>query len=412
LVEELCAGEVVGGLIDISNFDPSPRKISFEPDKINKLLGISVSKDDMIKLLLPLGFTFEKDLIVVPSFRADVVRMADIAEEVARMYGYDKIPTTMLKGEMTQGRLTTEQKFEFELSEACRAVGLYEVQTYSFISPKQYDKIRMPADSSLRASIVITNPLSEDMSIMRTTSLPSMLEVVARNYNFRNAYANLFELSAIYLPELINGKADATTLPKENKILTIACYGKTGFYELKGLLEVIFQSIGINSVLYESDRQNPAYHPGRCAKVFLNSTYLGTFGQIHPQVMKNFGIDLQVYSAELSFETLLASVSSERVYQPVPKFPAISRDLAVVCDKEVPAQSIEECIKKNAGKLLEQISLFDVYEGTQIPNGKKSIAYSLTFRVPERTLTDEEADNALRKALKALSFEFGAELRR
>ena len=412
LVELLGAGEVIGGIIDVSNFDPALRKIPFEPDKINKLLGISIAKEEMIKYLLPLGFAFEDHLLVVPSFRADVVRMADIAEEVARMYGYDNIPTTMLKGEMTQGRLTNDQKFELDLAEACRAVGFYEVQTYSFISPKQYDKIRMPEDSKLRISTVITNPLSEDMSIMRTTSLPSMLEVVARNYNFRNPSASLFELATIYLPEILNEKADASKLPSECKVLTLASYGETGFYELKGALEAILGSAGASQITYESDRQNPSYHHGRCAKVFSNSSYLGTLGQVHPLVVKNYGFDVPVFAAEISFSALLGAINTERRYHPLPKFPAVTRDLAIVCDKGIPAQSLEECIKRSAGKTLEQISLFDVFEGSQIPEGKKSIAYSLTFRVPDRTLTDEEVDAALKKALKALASEHSAEIRR
>jgi len=242
LIELIGAGEVVDGTIDVSNFDPSPRKIPFEPDKINRLLGISLGAEEMVSLLLPLGFAFEGKLIVIPSWRADVERMADVAEEVARMHGYDKIPTTMLRGEATQGRLTGEQKFVRTLSEACRAAGYSEVQTYSFINPRAYDKIRMPADSRLRISTVITNPLSEDMSIMRVTSLPSMLEVVSRNISFRNPCARFFEIAAIYLPEVENGKADASKLPEECKVLTLSCYGEGGFYELKGALGGRFSS--------------------------------------------------------------------------------------------------------------------------------------------------------------------------
>ncbi|MDP4108762.1 MAG: phenylalanine--tRNA ligase subunit beta [Bacillota bacterium] len=413
LVALLSAGEVVGGFIDdAANFDPSPRRIRFETDRINKLLGVSLTRDEMISLLSPLGFAFDEDEVIIPSWRLDIELMADLAEEVARMYGYDKIPTTMLSGVATEGRLTKEQKFESTVSEACRSAGFYEIMSYSFIGPKQYDKVRMPENSPLRISTTILNPLSEDMSVMRTTSLPSMLEAIARNYNYRNEKVRLFETATVYLPEISDGKADPAKLPNECKVLTLACFGEMGYYDMKGALEAVFEYCSVFGLSYSEEPGNPSYHPGRCANVYSNGAYLGTFGQIHPLVLKNFGIDEPVFAAEISFDALLEAVSSERVYKPLPKFPAVTRDLALVCDKNVPAQRLTDCIKESIGKRLETISIFDVYEGSQIGAGKKSIAFSLTLRESDRTLTDQETDDAIKKVLISLKDQLKVEIRR
>lgn len=397
LVEMLGAGEVVGGMIDVDNAGYQPTEILLNPQWINEFIGIDVSRDEMVSILEQLGCHMEGDTITVPSFRQDLEHKADIAEEIARFHGYDKIPSTAIRG-TAQGALTEYQKFERTVTNTLLAQGCYEISTYSFISPKYYDKICLPSDSPLRNSVVILNPLGEDTSVMRTIVVPSMMETLSRNYNNRNASASLFELANEYIP------VEGQELPDENPIITIGQYGEAhDFFTLKGTIENLLSVLGITDISVQADSSIPYYHPGRCARIFTGETELGTLGEIHPQVAENYGIDTRVYVARLNCSALFASEHSEKEYHPLPKFPATTRDLALLCDDELPVQSIEKAIRSGAGKILEQVELFDIYKGKQIPEGKKSVAYNITMRSPDRTLTDEDVEKAMNKILKNLS---------
>ena len=372
LVELLGCGEVVDGVMDVVAKEKAPTVVKLEPDKINALLGTELSEDLMREILVSLGFILNGDDIYVPSWRGDVEHYSDIAEEVARFYGYNKIPCTLMRGETTRGGFSEQQRFDRAIGGAVRALGYDEIITYSFISPTYYDKIRMPKDSSLRNSLKILNPLGEDTSIMRTTILPSMLEIIARNHSYRNKSARLYELGKIYLPRE-DGLADE---PK-----------------------------------YLSRTDNDSYHPGRCAKVYAGETYLGVFGQIHPLVAANYGMDTEVYTAELSFDAMYEKRGDIPVYQPLPKFPAVTRDIAVVCDEAVTVGALEESIRRGAKGLLKDVSLFDIYRGPGVAIGKKSVAFNLVLRADDRSLTGEEADEDVQSILAALKADHNAVLR-
>ncbi len=408
LVEMLGAGEVVDGVIDILNHVPQPTLLKLEPEKINALLGTDVAENVMYTYLQRLGFetTEERGVIKVPSWRGDVKRMADLAEEVARFYGYNNIPTTLMRGQTTQGGYSPTQQVERTLGAACRAMGYDEIITYSFISPTYYDKIGWGAEEPRRESFKILNPLGEDTSIMRTTTLPSMLEILTRNYNYRNKNARLYEVGRIYLPGGEDGLAD------ERKVLSMGAYGgEMDFFSLKGAVEAILKELRVEGVSFQAVGHNPSYHPGRCAQVLAGDRILGVFGQIHPLVAQNYGVDAELYCAELSFEALLSVKGSDPVYTPLPKFPSVTRDIAVVCKEAVTVGDLEAVIRKGAKGLLKEVSLFDIYRGKGVDEGKKSVAFNLVLRAEDRSLTSEEADEDVKSILAALETELGAVLR-
>ena len=405
LVELLGCGEVVDGVMDVVAKEKAPTVVKLEPDKINALLGTELSEDVMREILVSLGFILNGDDIYVPSWRGDVEHYSDIAEEVARFYGYNKIPCTLMRGETTRGGFSEQQRFDRAIGGAVRALGYDEIITYSFISPTYYDKIRMPKDSPLRNSLKILNPLGEDTSIMRTTILPSMLEIVARNYSYRNKSARLYELGKIYLPRE-DGLAD------EPKYLSLGAYGDgVDFFAFKGGIETLLRELRITDVKFKACTDNASYHPGRCANVYAGEKLLGVFGQIHPLVAANYGVDTEVYTAELSFEAMYEMRGGIPVYQPLPKFPAVTRDIAVVCDEGVTVGALEESIRCGAKGLLKDVSLFDIYRGPGVAIGKKSVAFSLVLRADDRSLTGEEADEDVQSILAALKADHNAVLR-
>ncbi len=405
LVELLGAGEVVPGVIDAVAGELKTVTLKLEPEKINALLGTDISERRMREILTQLGFGFEGDTILVPSWRGDVEHYSDIAEEVARFYGYNEIPTRFTGAISTCGGFTPEQNCERRVGEICRSLGLDEIITYSFISPSYYDKIRLPADSPLRDCLKILNPLGEDTSIMRTTVLPSMLEILTRNYNFRNGSAAFYELGKVYFKRP-DGLAD------EPKIVSLGAYGAdVDFFVLKGWVEELLGGVCGGEPRFAAVRDNPSYHPGRCAEVFLGGERVGVFGQIHPAVAENYGVDAALYCAELSFDAILAHRAPLAVYKPLPRFPSVSRDIAVVCDAAVPAGELRACILASGGQYLKDCAVFDVYTGGRIAPGFKSVAFSLTMRADDQTLTDEHAEETVRAVLDALRERFGAVIR-
>ena len=416
LVELLGAGEVVDGVIDVLNYVPQPRVIRMDPERVNALLGTDIPPVDMYQYLERVNIVTEnKDFpngpadVIVPSWRGDVEGIADLAEEVARFYGYNKIPTTLMRGQTTLGSFTPEQKLENRLGELCRACGFSEIITYSFISPTYYDKICWPEDYAARKSFKILNPLGEDTSIMRTTTLPSMLEILTRNWNYRNKSARLYEVGRIYL----SGGEDG--LANETKVLTLGAYGEDmDFYTMKGAIEAILKDIRAKDVHFEGPSGAPSdasYHPGRCATVWSGSDCIGVFGQIHPLVARNYGVDGELYCAELSFDELMNAKGPDPLYAPLPRFPAVTRDIAVVCGRDVTVGTLEKCITRAGGKLLREVSLFDIYQGQGIPEDKKSVAFNLVLRSDEGTITAAQADEEVRDILAALESELGAVLR-
>ena len=407
LVELLGAGEVLPGTIDILNYVPHPRVLKLEPDRINGLLGTDIAADEMVRILKKLDFGVEGDQVTVPSWRGDVIGMADLAEEVARFHGYNNIPTTLMRGQTTLGGFSEEEKLERQLGGICRAMGYDEIITYSFISPTCYDKIRWSADDPRRASFKILNPLGEDTSIMRTTVLPSMLEILARNYNYRNKNVKLYEVGRIYLPGGNDG------LAVENKVLSMGAYGDDmDFFALKGAVEAILKDLRAEGVHFEAPCvPNPSYHPGRCADVYAGGRRIGVFGQVHPLVAQNYGVDAQFYCAELDLEQLQCAKGPDPEYVPLPKFPAVTRDIAVVCGEAITVGALEDSIRKGAKGLLKDVTLFDIYRGKGVPEGKKSVAFSLVLRADDRSLTAEEADSDVKSILETLEKDLGAVLR-
>ena len=407
LVELLGAGEVLPGTIDILNYVPQPRVLKLEPDRINGLLGTDIAADEMVRILKKLDFQVEGDQVTVPSWRGDVIGMADLAEEVARFHGYNNIPTTLMRGQTTLGGFSEEEKLERQLGGMCRAMGYDEIITYSFISPTCYDKIRWAADDPRRESFKILNPLGEDTSIMRTTVLPSMLEILTRNYNYRNQNVKLYEVGRIYLP----GGEDG--LAVEDKILSMGAYGDDmDFFALKGAVEAILKDLRAEDVRFQVPSvPNPSYHPGRVAGIYVGEQYIGVLGQVHPLVARNYGVDAAFYCAELALNALMAAKGADPEYVPLPKFPAVTRDIAVVCDEAVTVGALEDCIRRGAKGLLKNVTLFDIYRGKGIPEGKKSVAFSLVLRADDRSLTAEEADQDVKSILETLEKELGAVLR-
>jgi len=359
----------------------------------------------MVDYLNRLEIPVEGDTILVPSFRPDLNLMADIAEEVGRSYGYNEIPTTAFKTS-TQGGYSDFMKLETKAGQLCRSLGYSEIITYSFVSPAIFDQIRLPADSKLRNAMRIKNPLGEDTSIMRTIALPSMLEILSRNSAYHNKAAKLYELAKIYLP------VEGQKLPEEPKMLVLGTYGEgTTFFTLKGELEAVLKGLRMPKASYTAVKDNPSYHPGRCAKVTVEGIDVGFMGQVHPLVCKNYGIETEVYCAEIDFSKLFTLVLPEPTYVPLPKYPTVTRDLSVLCDEALTVAEVEEVMTASAGKLLRNIKLFDIYRGTGVPEGKKSVAFSLELRADDRTLTDTDSEAVVAKVLSALKDKLNVTLR-
>lgn len=396
LVQLLDAGDVVNGIIDCDKSNKLQRTLPFLPEWVNSFIGIDVSADDQRAILERIDVKVQGDTIIVPSFRNDLEHLADISEEIARFYGYQNIPNRPLAG-VANAALTEAQKMEKVVSSTMLACGFTEIATFSFISPKAYDKIRLPENSPKRNSVVISNPLGEDTSVMRTTVIPSMLDVLSRNYNNRNESAALFELSNEYIWK------GSDELPDENEKLTIGMYGaQYDFFTLKGAVEELFDVVGIKDYDVEPLTNDPTFHPGRTAVIRIGDEVISVIGEVHPSVLKNYDIGVKAYVAQVDFASLLKYGDNKRSYKALPKFPASSRDLSFVCDSDVPVMKIEKIIAKAVGKILEDIALFDVYVGSQIPKGKKSVAFSVRMRATDRTLTDAEADSAVKKAVDEL----------
>ena len=409
LVELLGCGEVVDGVVDVFPAPPAQTVVKLEPEKINGLLGTEVSESEMRRILEKLDFELHGDDILVPSFRGDVEHYSDIAEEVARFYGYNNIPITLQGGAASVGGYSPAQLSERALGAVCRANGYSEIITYSFVSPSSLDKICVPAESPLRDFYRILNPLGEDTSVMRTSALPSMLDILGRNRANRNDVVRLYEIAKIYLKPVddSNGR-----YAREPKILSLGAYGGgMDFYKLKGAVESILEAMRIEGAEYAAVRDNPSYHPGRCASVSVSGKTIGVFGQVHPAVQKNYGSDLELYAAELSLDALIENQGAEPTYKALPRFPAVTRDIAVVADREITVGEIEKTIRVSGGELLRDVRLFDVYEGPGILPGKRSTAYSMTLRSDEGTLTDDHADEVMTNVLTALREKLGAERR-
>ena len=406
LVELLGAGEVMDGVIDVLNDIPEPRTIELEPDRINALLGTDISEADMAEYLRRLEIPVEGHEIRVPSWRPDLVGMADIAEEVGRLFGYNNIPTTTFRGAATEGGYTEAMKLENRAGSLCRSLGYSEILTYSFVSPSIFDQIRLPEDSSLRNAMRIQNPLGEDASIMRTVALPSMLAILARNNAYHNDAVKLYELAKVYLPK------PGQTLPDEPKHLVLGTYGEhEDFFKMKGEIEAFLRGMNVPEARYTAEKHDPTFHPGRCARVSVGGVDLGCFGQIHPLVARSYGIDGEIFAAELNFTALLSLQLPEKTYTPLPKYPAVTRDIAVVCDEAVTVAALSDCIRTAGGKLLRSVELFDIYRGKGIASGSKSAAFRLTLRADDRTLTDADSDGVVSAVLAALEKELNAKLR-
>ena len=404
LVELLGAGEVVDGVIDVDNTNYQPTRIHLDADWTNRFLGTDIPKEQMVKILTDLQFQMEGDEIIVPSFRSDVEHKADIAEEIARFYGYNNIPTTIAKGS-PEGGYNEYQKFERVVNQNMLAQGMYEIMTYSFVSPKQYDKIRLPKDDPKRQSVVIRNPLGEDTSIMRTNAIPSMMDILSKNYNNRNGAVSLYEIGNEYIP------VEGELLPDEVPNLVLGMYGDDkDFFTLKGVVENLLDTLAIREYDVDAKSDDPTFHPGRCAVLSKDGEEFGIIGEVHPLVCVNYGINTRVYVGKLKLRKLFAMMDTQRSYVPMPKFPASTRDLALLCDDALPVMTMEKAIKAAAGKILEKIELFDVYKGSQIAQGKKSVAFNISMRASDRTLTHEEVNGAMSKILKALE-ELGAQIR-
>lgn len=407
LVELLGAGDVVDGILDVYPEKKPLTVLPFMPDRYNQFLGTHIPTEHMIRTLTELGCKVENGTITVPSFRADLGCMNDIAEEVCRIWGYDKIESSRMNAETTLGGRSPKQQFQMETEDLLAGMGLSQIHTFSFISPKYYDKIRLPAESPLRRSVVISNPLGEDTSVMRTTALPSMMEVLARNNNFNNENVRLFEIATVYLP-----KESDRELPNERPVLTLGMYGNVDFYAIKGVCDRLLAKSGIRGTVYTACTDNPSYHPGRCAKITTASgVELGVLGQADPRMAANYGFDAPVLIAELAFDTLFAQANLKKAYTPLPKYPATTRDFSFVCDEDTEVGAIEGVMEKAGGKLVENVVLFDIYRGPQVGEGKKSVSLRVTLRAADRTLTVEEADKVTKKILNDLKFRMGLTLR-
>ena len=409
LIEELGVGEVLKGIVDIYPTKKEPARISFAVEKINGLLGTELSKEEMMKYLtlIECSFDEEKEEVIIPTFRPDLERVADLAEEVARLYGYNNIPVILNAGTPTVGKLNYKQVVESKMKNTLEAMGLSEIYTYSFESPKVFDKINLSQEDSLRGAIQISNPLGEDYSIMRTVTVPGILNVLATNYNRRVESAAFYELGKVYLPKSL----PLTELPEEKLKLTLGMYGNVDFFDLKGTVEELFDKLGIKNVEYDRASEYSYLHPGRTANVSLQGKVIGMIGEVHPLVLENYGIKTKSYIAVLDFEAILEGVQLISSYESLPKYPSMTRDIAMLVKDEVLVKQIEDIIKQRSGNLMESFKLFDVYKGKQIEEGYKSVAYSITFRAKDRTLTDEEVNKVMKKVINGLEYNLGAQLR-
>lgn len=405
LMVQLGAGEVAGGIIDEYPIKKQQLVLDFEPEKMNAFLGMDIPVDEMTEILARLDFEVKNNKVYVPTFRGDIEGMADISEEVARIYGYDRIPTTLMKGEMVAGGKTDKQKLRDTVRNCLVANGLYEIITYSFIDPKENAMVRIPDNDSRSSFVRITNPLGAENSVMRTDMTSSLLKTLRTNYTRRNAQAALFELGTIFTP------IDGEQLPKETQQIAVGMYGECDFYSIKGIVENLLETAGINDCTYVACKDNPTYHGGRCAEIFAGDKKLGIIGQIHPSVSAEFKIDADVYAAIIDFEVFAEIADMKRHYTPLPKFPAVTRDIAVTLDKDIEVGEIVKIIKANRNGIIEDYNLFDIYEGIQVGKGKKSVAYSLTFRSADKTLTDDDVNPIVDKILKQLEEKLGAQLR-
>lgn len=409
LMEELGAGEVVGGMVDVYPQKREPVRVAFEPDKINALLGTELTADQMLGYLqsVELAYDAKTKEIVAPTFRQDIHRTADLAEEVARFYGYDNIPTTLPSGEATAGKLPFYLRVEAKARDVAEYCGFSQGMCYSFESPKVFDKLRIPADSPLRRTVTIQNPLGEDFSVMRTTSLNGMLTSLATNYNRRNKDVRLYELGNVYLPKQL----PLTQLPEERMQFTLGMYGKGDFYDMKGVVEEFFSQIGMHKRPEYDGKGGKTYlHPGRQALISYEGTEVGFLGEVHPEVAAAYGIGTRAYIAVIDMPAILQFATFDRKYEGIARFPAVTRDLSMVVPKALQAAEIEHMILQRGGKILESLELFDIYEGSQIQEGYKSMAYSVVFRSKEKTLEDQEVTAAMKKILNGLAG-LGIELR-
>lgn len=408
LIEELGAGKVVPGIVDCYPVKSETVKIELNDREINNLLGTDVTREWMLDLFERLEFGVDRNsgILTVPSFRPDVRVQADLAEEVARFYDYNNIKPTLLAGKAsTLGKKTYSQKMEDLIMQQMLSFGLYETYTFSFTSPKVWDKLRLPKEHELRNAVVISNPLGEDFSIMRTTTIPEMLGVIRTNYNRKVEEGRFFEISYVYRP------LKDQPLPEERKVLTIGLYGNTDFYYLKGIVEQLFVQMNIKNADFSPEKNHPAYHPGRCARVSIGQTTIGYIGEIHPEVAGNFECPNRTYIAVLDIKPMIENSNMSKEYKGLPKYPAIVRDIALVVKDEIPVKEIEKVIWRLGENILEEIKLFDVYKGEQVPQGMKSVAYTLTFRSPDKTLTDDEVSRIMEKILNGLKTELNATLR-
>ncbi len=409
LIEELGAGEVVGGVVDVYPNVRQERKILFEPEKMNQLLGTNISNEEMLGYFKMLDLKYDADTneVIIPTFRQDLECMADLAEEVARFYGYDNIPTTLPKGEATTGKLSHKLRIERIASDIAEFCGFSQAMTYSFESPKVFDKLLLAEDDKMRQTVVITNPLGEDFSIMRTTSLNGMLTSLATNYNRRNKDVRLYELGNIYLPKDV----PVTQLPEERMQFTLGMYGEGDFFHMKGVVEEFLDKVGMNGkIIYDPNAGKNYLHPGRQANIIYDSEVIGYLGEVHPEVADNYDIGDRVYIAVLDMPYIVEKSTFERKYEGIANYPAVTRDLSMVMEKSIMVGQIEEIFEKRGGKLLESFHLFDVYEGAQIESGFKSVAYSIVFRAKDRTLEEKDITPIMEKILKDLK-EMGIKLR-
>ena len=402
----LGAGDVVKGIIDVYPTKAEQTVIPFDPQKINEFLGTDVPYESMIDTFKRLDIKLEDGKLYPPSYRADLEGMHDIAEEVIRIYGYDKIPSTQFRAQATVGGRNPRQKRIVELNSLLTMHGFYEVQTYSFISPKYYDNIGLAPDAPERNSVVISNPLGEDTSIMRTTALPSVLEVLAANRRYRNKSCAVYENAKIYIKRAFSEQ------PDERLSTVIASYNCGDFYYMKGICENVLRVFGVEKTDVTAKKDLPYFHPGRCAEVTApDGTVYAVFGELHPNVSKTYGFDVPVYVCICDTEKLLATAPAEKHYKPLPKFPAVERDLAFVCDESLTSGELKKAIVKYGGKMLESVEVFDIYRDAKIGENKKSMAYSLTLRSPEKTLEDADCDKIVYKILNGLERDFGVTLR-
>ncbi len=409
LIEELDAGDVVNGTVDVYPVKREPVRIPFEPDRINALLGTDISKEQMLEYYKPIELEYDEKTneIVAPTFRQDLFRTADLAEEVARFFGYDNIPTTLPRGEATTGKLPFYLRIEAVARDIAEFCGFSQGMTYSFESPKVFDKLLLPEDARERQAIVISNPLGEDFSIMRTTSLNGMLTSLATNYNRRNKNVRLYEMGNIYLPKSL----PLTELPDERMQFTLGMYGDGDFFSMKGVVEEFLDKIGMHlKETYDPNAGKSFLHPGRQANIIYDGTVIGYLGEVHPTVAATYGIGERAYVAVLDMPSIVPMATFDRKYEGIAKFPAVTRDISMVVPKNVLVGQIEEVIAVRGGQILENYELFDIYEGSQIKGGYKSVAYSLTFRAKDRTLTDTEISASMKKILNGLEA-LGAELR-